>query len=130
MTQVNDLTDWALRHERAVELGTVWVLVATFAVLAVVKVLTWAVIRRQRDRTDVGRALKAQKLAEAVLYTAMALVYAAALSIYYNVTAVDIWWRYGLRIVAALAMIAATVYGIRFALALRAQDWGAPEMDR
>ena len=122
-----DLTAWGLRHERDIEVGTVWLLVVTLAVLAVVKLATWAVIRRQHDRTDVGRALKWQKLSEVVLYVALGLAYAAALTIYYDWIEVSLWWRYGLRIVAGLAMVVAVVFGVRFAVALRAERWGAPE---
>lgn len=116
---------WLLAHERQTDLATIWVVVIGAAILAGVKVVSYLTIRTQRDRTDVGRALKRQKLAEAVAWGALSLIYSAVLWIAYDAsTPFGVWERMGLRVLLALGIIVAVVFGVVFIRALRAERWG------
>ena len=120
--------DWLARHEEKADLWTVWVLVIGFVVLALVKIVTWHIIAKQHDRTDVGRSLKRQKLAEFVMHTCLAMLYGASLVIYYSEGGVvlGVWQLMVIRLLLIGGMTVAAYAGLRFVRALQHERWGEP----
>jgi ABC-type sulfate transport system permease subunit len=124
----SDLTNWVDRHDTALDLTLLWILVVGFAMLAVVKAATWWVIRYQHDVTKVGKSLKYQKLAETVMFSVLSVIYGIALFIYYTEdgTVFGTWQRFGLRLILAAGIIGAVVAGIQFVRAMQDERWGKP----
>lgn len=116
---IDTLGDWLAAHDRGVELTAIWILVAAFSVYALVKVASWAAIYHQPDRTPVGRALRIQKLAEAVMGAGLATLYALTLWAYYQHHVYGVWTRLVVRSLVVAGVVAASVFGVRFTLALR-----------
>lgn len=123
--------DWLAANETQADLYTVWVLVIGFGILAAVKAVTWWTVRCQHDRTDVGRSLKRQKIAEAVMFACLTALYGASLIIYYSDGGVvlGVWQRMGIRLILVGGIIMASLAGIRFIRALRAESFGQPDRE-
>ena len=120
--------DWLAVNEEQSDLWSVWLIVISLLVLAMVKLVTWWTIRNQRDRTDAGRALKGQKMAETWMFVAFAILYSLSLWVYYTGTLpVNLWGRMAIRAVVAGGSVVSAVQGIRFVLALREQHFGLPD---
>jgi hypothetical protein len=121
--------DWLAAHEVQADVGTVWILVFGFSLLALVKFLTWWTITRQRDRTSVGWWLKRQKMAETIMFACLVILYSASLTLYYGHGDVllTFWARMALRVILALGIIVAVYSGLRFVQALRSQNFGQPD---
>jgi hypothetical protein len=124
---LHDLTTRAVRYENEVTVAVLVLAVLAFAVLSRVDGRTWWAIRRQRDRTRVGRTLKGKKLAYAWFEAMLALLYLLTLLDELDWFAVGIWWRLGIRLVTITAVIVAAVVGEQFYRAYEAQNWGQPE---
>jgi hypothetical protein len=127
MTQVHDLTAWMRGHEDAFVVVVLIVAIVALVDLGNVDARTWWAIRRQRDRTDVGRTLKAKKLAWAAVAYALALLYTLTLLDELDWFTSGIWWRMTVRSVAVTAIVTAAVMGRRFRRAYEAENWGQPE---
>ena len=115
------MRDWIVAHDLTIDLVTVWVLVGCFATMGAIDVLSWWALRRTRDRTGIGPALKWKKLAVGIAELAMAGLYGLTLVAYYGHYEYGIWWRFGARLVVAAGLLLAGVAGVRFILALRSE---------
>lgn len=115
---------WITAHDLTLDLVTVWCLAIGFGVLALVKIVSVAALRGSHDQTDVGRSLKVQKAAEAVACVAMATLYGLTLYGYYDGYQFGVWERFGVRLIVAGGVLIASVFGVRFVLALRRETWG------
>jgi len=116
---LRDVEAWLLTNDLEMELSAVWVLAIGFAVWSAVKIVSWRTLRHQHDRTDVGRNLKWQKLGEAIATAAMSMLYSLTLYAYYTEHQWGVWERLVVRSIVACGIVAAAVYGLRFARALR-----------
>lgn len=120
------LLTWLQIHDLTLDLITVWALALGFGVLATVNVVSWWTLRNQHDRTPVGKSLKQKKAAEAVICAVMAILYGLTLYAYYDGYLFGFWERFWLRLIVIAGIVCASVFGIRFVRALRAEDWGRP----
>ena len=117
---MHNIASWLHAHDTDLDLATVWLLSAGLAVLALVKLRSWWVLRTTDDRTDVGRELKRQKATESFVFFALALLYGLTLDAYYQHEHFGFWFRFGLRVVLIAAIVAAVIFGLRFIAALTA----------
>ena len=111
---------WMMRHDLTLDLITVWSISAGLHVWALVKAYSWWVIWHTRDRTAIGRTMRPQKAAEAVMGLSLALLYDLTLFAYYTGWIPTFWQRLALRLLLIVAVIGASAWGLRFAAALRA----------
>ena len=109
---------WLTAHDRTIELTAVWLLVVAFAVYALVKLVSWVTLRDQVDQTDVGRALKVQKLSEALMGVGLATLYGLGLWAYYQEYVFGVWSKLIVRSLVVLGVVGASVFGVRFVIAL------------
>ena len=124
----NDMGAWLTRHEQDADLYSVWCIVAAFALLAIVKLVTWGTIRNQRDRTSAGTALKGQKAAETVMFVCLAGLYGLSLWVFYTGSMpINIWGRTAIRFAVVGGTVTAAVFGMRLILALRELNFGRPD---
>lgn len=124
------ISDWLIAHDLKFDEFSVWALAVGFSVLSLVKAGTWWAIWRQRDRTPVGRALKAQKAAEVIAWGGMAALYGLTLYGYYQQYQFGFWPRLGIRALVVSGITVAAVAGLRFIRAFRRERWGQPEPPR
>lgn len=109
-----DLTTRAAGAEHEITIGILVVAVIAFAALAHVDIATWWSLRGQRDRTPLGRVLKAKKLAWGTVASALAVLYLLTLLDEAGWYDVGLWPRLTVRLVTITAVIAAAVIGRRF----------------
>lgn len=120
---------WLTRHDLMLDLIAVWVLFVGCLVMVGVKLISWAVLRTQRDRTAVGRTLKREKLGEAVAWAAFASLYGLGLATYYRQDTYGAWSELALRTLLIVGITVTVWWGIRFVFALRAERWGHADTD-
>lgn len=117
---LDSLGQWLQRHDLTIDLITVWAMAIGFFIYGCVKAYSWATLRRTRDATQIGVALKRQKLAEAFIGFGMTTLYGMTLYEYYvEGPNFGFWDRTGLRVGLVVAMGICTFYGIRFLYWLR-----------
>lgn len=114
MSMLPDLTDFLRRHDLTIDLFTVWTLCLGFYIYALVKFVSWSVLRSQHDQTMVGATLKRQKLAETALGLSMGTLYGMTLMTYYCAISYEIWVRSAVRFGIALVIILGGIYGLQF----------------
>jgi hypothetical protein len=122
----DNLNDWIVAHDQQLDLALLWYLAIGFGVLMLVEGMTWLVIRKQHDMTDVGVSLKHKKIAGALMFSVLSSLYALGLVVYYtkNAEVFGTWQRMGLRFVLAVGIGVAVIAGIQFIIALKTEDWG------
>lgn len=114
MSMLPDLTNFLRRHDLTIDLFTVWTLCLGFYIYALVKFVSWSVLRSQQDQTMVGVSLKRQKVAEAIMGGAMGTLYGMTLLTYYCGISYEIWVRSVVRFGVVLAVILGGIYGLEF----------------
>lgn len=119
--------NWLKANDQNIDEITVWCLAIGPVVLGLSKFLAVAIMGSQRDRTAVGRALRPQKFTEGVAWLALGGLYSLTLWAFYTETIVDFWWRIALRVVLIVAVVAATVFMLRFDRALVTVSFGNGE---
>jgi len=119
---LRNLEQWLQQYDMEVDLAAVWVLSVGFCVYALVKFFSWLQIVSQHDRTSVGRNLKWQKLAEAVMGLAMSTLYSLTLVAYYTGHSFGILERVGLRLFVMAGIVGAVLWGVRFTISLRREN--------
>lgn len=123
----NDVNDWLQRHDLQLDLITVWCITVGLTVWTLVKAYSWWVLWHTRDRTDVGRTMRPQKAAEAVMGLSLATLYGLTLLAYYLHWSPEFWTRLALRLFLIAGAVAASVAGLRFARALWRTNNAPPE---
>jgi hypothetical protein len=118
---LRDFEAWLAKHDTTSDLTTVWVLVVCFGILGAVNVAAWWELRPQRDQTALGWTLKRKKLAEGIAELGMAGLYGLTLWGYYQGYQFGPFWRFSVRLLVALGLLAAAVWGVRFIVALRGE---------
>ena len=118
---VQQLEAWLAAYSLAMELTVAWTLMAGFAVMAVVKAVSWWTLRGQIDKTRVGSSLKWQKLAELLMFVALTTLYALTLYAYYTDYRFTVWEEYAVLLLLFVGIVGASVWGIRFVHALLAE---------
>jgi len=102
------------RHDLTIDLLIVWTMAVGFYVYALVKFVSWGVLRSQADVTMVGVSLKHQKIAEAGLGLAMGTLYGMTLVAYYTGHSFGAWERVLLRGMVVFVMLLGGIFGLRF----------------
>ena len=120
-TAMPDLTTRAVSMEHEITVVILVLAVLAFAYLAWVDVRTWWSLRRQRDRTSLGPALKGKKLAWGVVSASLAVLYLLTLVDALDWYEVGIWPRLTVRLVTITAVVAAAITGRRFYRAYEAE---------
>lgn len=123
MDALDAIGDWFLRHEQTADKTLIWSLFLGYAALAIVKADTWNIMRRQRDRTHVGIALKRQYLAEIFKNAGQAMLYGLIIwaeRVYPNVP-FDVWDRMGIRSIVILSILFAVIFNVALNYALRGE---------
>ena len=120
----NSAESWLTAHDLTIDLLTVWILVVGFYTLASVNLITVWTLRHQHDETEVGKAIKGKKAAEAGMCAGMGTLYALSLYAYYAEYAFGPIARFGIRVVVAAGITIAAVFGVRFIRALAGENWG------
>jgi hypothetical protein len=126
---IDAMSEWITENETPLDLAVLWLLVVGFAMLAVVKAVTWWVMHQQRDQTELGPRLRRQKIAETFLFLCLTILYGMGLVIYYTDgdVVLGLWQRMGIRLILAVCIIGAAVSGVLFIRALQRQAWGQSE---
>jgi multidrug transporter EmrE-like cation transporter len=130
MESINDtINEWITRHALRIELTLGWSVMVGFYLLSAIKGITLGVIIWQNDRTNVGRWLKHQKLAETVMFFCLGSLYALVLAMYYleDQITFDLWERFGIILAIAVSIMLAGYTGVMFVISLRKERWGMPE---
>ena len=123
---IDDAEAWLESHIQTVELIAVWTLSASFAILAIVKLVSWYTLRHQSDQTEVGKWLRRQKAAECFAWSAMCGYWTILLVAYYTDYRFSIWERYGVITAIVVCVAFAALFGVRFVDALQSEDFGRP----
>jgi hypothetical protein len=110
----NGITDWLLLHEDQADRILVWSLFICYAALALVKVGTWHIMKIQRDRTRLGRALKRQYMAEIFKNAGQSALYGVIilLDATYPDSPINVWERMGIRIVVVVSIVFAVIFNV------------------
>lgn len=115
---VDAVRTWLEAHEQMSDLVSAWTVCICFAVLGLVDVSSWAVIRATRDRTGIGVWLKYKKLAVGLAELTMAAIYATVLGAHYLGMTIDPAVVVLLRGVVSLMLAIGAVVGVAFLICL------------
>lgn len=125
ISALGEFGEWLQQHDLTIDLVTVWGLALGFALLGVVKGVSWWALRSQDDATMVGITLKRQKMAESLLLFGMATLYGMTLYSYYmSGPQFGFWDRLALRTGLFGAILLAAFYGVQFVYWLRRESKG------
>lgn len=102
------------QHDATIDLAVVWMLAVGTAILSLVKLVSWLVLRTQDDQTMVGVSLKRQKLGEGFGWGSLSVLYSLTLYAYYTHDAWGYWPRLIVRVSLAASIFVAVVTGIAF----------------
>ncbi len=87
------LAGWLEDHGQSVQLIAVWIWALSYLIVAAGMLIAWFVLRKTRDQEDLGRALKRQKAALAVLLGTSGAYWGAVLLVYYTDVLISTWTR-------------------------------------
>jgi hypothetical protein len=118
------VVDWLVRNEWSINIGTLWAVAIGLMNLSLVKLVSWAAVRHQHDRTSLGPALKRQKLSEGVFLFFLSVAYFIAIYTQYTDVRLGIWGSIGIRVIIVIGIVFAVMYGWKFVSALKRERWG------
>lgn len=121
------ITSLVETHERTIELGAVWTLLASSALLATCGfALFWSMLGSS-DRTPFGTSLRGLTLALGLFGTSNVFLWGISLWVYYTGYEASIWERTGIRLFVALMAVLVGLAVIWVIWAYRKENWGRPE---
>lgn len=118
---------WVREHDVQTQITSLWVLCIGFQAWSWGKCYSWWQIVRQHDRTDVGRYMKWQLLAEFVMGQCMSAAYALTLIAHHAGHQFGVWERVFVRLFVMVGIVGAVLWGVRLVTALRRANEQAKE---
>ena len=113
------INDWLQRHELAIDLAVIFIVVVSGYIIAAAMFTAAWTLRGTHDQTAVGRALKRQKVSLGVAFLANAVYWSVVLYAYYTGYIPSVAGKTLLRLIFAGGMLFGAVFASLFVRALR-----------